>query len=258
MLNVRIAPETLAYIGPIPITGALIAAGITSLILIVSALLLRRSIGIIPSRGQVALEFIVNYLEESLTRGMGAARARRFLPLILTLFLFIALANQLALLPILSEITLRDTPLLRIPTSDLAQTLALALLVLGISHLVALSQAPLKHLGNFFKIAPLVKARSGKEFGMALLGIFTGTLDIIGEFAKVLSLSARLFGNIFAGNIIIVVIIHLSRFTTFFVPMPFLILGIFSGFVQAFVFTLLSVQFLSGTIMSVSENEASA
>lgn len=258
MLNVRIAPEVLAYIGPIPITGALLAAVITSLIILLFAWMLRRSIGIVPSRGQVAIEFLVHYLEQALERGMGPVRARRYLPVVLTLFLFIALANQLSLLPLLSEITLNNTPLLRLPTSDLAQTLALSLLVLGIAHLSALSQAPLKHIGNFIKIEPLVRARSGKEVGMALLGVFTGLLDIIGEFAKVLSLSARLFGNIFAGNIIILVIVHLSRFTAFFVPMPFLVLGIFSGFVQAFVFSLLSVQFLSGTVMSVAESEPSS
>ncbi|MDQ5919617.1 MAG: F-type H+-transporting ATPase subunit a [Patescibacteria group bacterium] len=78
-----------------------------------------------------------------------------------------------------------------------------------------------------------------------------GLLDIIGELAKILSLSARLFGNIFAGDVMILVIVSLSTYTQFFVPLPFLALSIFSGFVQAFVFSLLSIQFLSGTITSV-------
>jgi F-type H+-transporting ATPase subunit a len=72
--------------------------------------------------------------------------------------------------------------------------------------------------------------------------------------AKVISVSCRLFGNLFAGDVMVAVIISLSKFTEFIVPIPFLFLGIFSGFVQAFVFTLLSLQFVSSTYNTAYAN----
>ena len=66
--------------------------------------------------------------------------------------------------------------------------------------------------------------------------------------AKVVSLSARLFGNIFAGNVMVAVVIGLSAFTQFIVPLPFIVLSVFSGLIQAFVFMLLSIQFIALSI----------
>ena len=80
-----------------------------------------------------------------------------------------------------------------------------------------------------------------------------GLLDIIGELAKVISLSARLFGNILAGELIILIIAGLAAFTPFFIPIPFFVLSIFSGVVQTFVFVLLSIGFMSTTINSVKD-----
>jgi F-type H+-transporting ATPase subunit a len=92
-----------------------------------------------------------------------------------------------------------------------------------------------------------LKIRSPKQAFDAVLGLFLGALDIIGEFAKVLSLSGRLFGNLFAGDVMVAVIISLASFTQFIVPIPFMFLSIFSGIVQAAVFTMLSILFIAGT-----------
>lgn len=252
MIDVSVPARAVAHLGPIPISNGVLAALVASLILIGCALLLRRGLGLIPTRGQVAVEVAVEYFDAQLTRAFGSrAEGRKYLPTILTLLLFIALANQLSLFPLLFQITFEGKSLLRLSTSDLNQTLSLALVVVGLAHVLAFIYSPLRHIGNFIKIGPLLKARSGKDVGFALLDLFTGFLDIIGELAKILSLSARLFGNIFAGDVMILVIMSLSKYTQFFIPIPFLVLSIFSGFVQAFVFTLLSIQFLSGTITAV-------
>lgn len=252
MLSISIPPRVITFLGSIPITNGVIAAFTTSLLLIIFALIVRRNLGIVPSRLQAAVEQVVEYFDIQLTSAFGSKKeARKFLPLIVTLILFIGLANQLSLLPLLFQITYEGEPLMRLSTSDLNQTLSLALVVLGLAHVLAFAFSPLKHLGNFIKIAPLIHARSLRDVGFAFLDLFMGLLDIIGELAKILSLSARLFGNIFAGDVMILVIVSLSTYTQFFVPLPFLALSIFSGFVQAFVFSLLSIQFLSGTITSV-------
>lgn len=252
MVDISVPARAVAHIGPIPVSNGVIAAFTTSAILILVALFLRKGMHLIPSRGQATVELLVEYFDTQLTNAFGSKKeGRRFLPLILTLALFITLANQLSLLPLLFQLTFEGTPLLRLSTSDVSQTLSLALVVVGLSHVLAFVFSPLKHIGNFIKIGPLLQARSARDVGFAFLGLFTGLLDIIGEFAKIMSMSARLFGNIFAGDVMIVVIVGLSAYTQFFVPIPFLVLSIFSGFVQAFVFTLLSIQFLSGTITSV-------
>lgn len=252
MLDISVPARVVAHLGPIPITDGVLAAFTASLILVGVALLVRKGLGIVPTRRQAAVEFLAEYIDEQLAAAFGSRQeGRKHLPIILTLLLFIVIANQLSLFPFLFQITLEGKPLLRLSTSDLNQTLSLALVVIGSAHLLAFAFSPLRHIGNYIKIAPLFRARSGKDLGFALLELFTGLLDIVGELAKIMSLSARLFGNIFAGDVMIAVIASLSAYTRFFVPIPFLVLGIFSGFVQAFVFTLLSIQFLSGTITSV-------
>ena len=93
--------------------------------------------------------------------------------------------------------------------------------------------------------------KSFADLPNVLLQLFLGVLNIIGELAKVISLSARLFGNIFAGEVMVGVIAGLSFYTMFFVPIPFIFLSIFSGIVQAFVFSYLSLSFMSDIIKSV-------
>jgi len=90
---------------------------------------------------------------------------------------------------------------------------------------------------------------------MAFLEFFLGLLDIVGEFAKLASLSTRLFGNVFAGSIIVGIIGGITTYTQLLVPIPFVILGILSGVVQAFVFAMLAILFISSTLNSVSPQE---
>jgi F-type H+-transporting ATPase subunit a len=141
------------------------------------------------------------------------------------------------------------------PTSHLSMTLALTFIVLGVTHLTALYLRPIKYIGNFIKIGPIVKARSLSQLGQAIFDFVLGLLDIIGEIAKVISLSCRLFGNMLAGELMVVVIAGLSMYTQFFAPIPFLILGLLSAVVQALVFALLSLNYISMAISSVEDEK---
>ncbi len=255
MLEISVPAPVVFHLGFIPVTNAVVAAFVSTAFLCLMALLLRSKMSLIPGRGQALLEMIFEFFDGQIEQAFGSKeRGRKFFPLIMTILLFIAMANQLSVFPILFQIVFEEKPLLRLATSDLSQTLTLGLLVVGLSHLLALSMSPLRHIGNYIRIKPLIKARSFQEVGNGFIELFLGLMDIIGEVAKIISVSCRLFGNLFAGDVMVAVIVSLSKFTEFIVPIPFLFLGIFSGFVQAFVFTLLSLQFVSSTYNTAYAN----
>lgn len=255
MLEISVPAHVVFSLGPVSVTNAVMAAFVSSALLIVFAVILRLTMRTIPTRAQAFVEFVFEYIDEQLTQAFGSKqRGRAFFPLIMTLLLFIAIANQLSVFPLLFQILVEGKPLLRLSTSDLSQTLTLGLVVVGLSHVLALVMSPVRHIGNYIRIAPLLKVRSFGDLGNALIELFLGLMDIIGELAKIVSISCRLFGNLFAGDVMVAVIVSLSTFTQFIVPIPFLLLGLFSGFVQAFVFTLLSIQFLAGPVNTAAAN----
>lgn len=252
-MQVALAPDILINIGGVAISNSLLTAVFIIVIFSFLGLYANRRFALVPTRLQVALELINDYLMSQLVGAFRSKeRARKFFPYIMTLLIFLLVANQLTIVPLIGQAVLSGKPLFRSVTSHLSATVALALLTLVIAHSIALYISPLKHLGNFIKIIPIFKARTGGEFANALLMFFLGLLDIVSEAAKVISLSFRLFGNIFGGELMILVIAGLSAYTRLFVPIPFLALSIFSGLIQAFVFTLLSIQFIAGTITAVS------
>jgi len=206
----------------------------------------------VPGRLQVASESLIEYLREILHQQFGSRRiVRFFLPVMVALFLYIFIANQFSIIPLFQSIVVSEEPLVflfRTPTSDLGMPFVLALLLILFSQVIAFSISPLRHIGNYFKIVPLFKARSVSAFFIALVEFFLGLLDIIGEISKVISLSVRLFGNIFAGELMILIISGLAAFTPYFIPIPFFVISIFSGVVQTFVFVLLSIGFMSTTV----------
>lgn len=251
MLEVSVPAPIIAHIGSIPVSNAVVAAYVTTGVLALFALFVRRRLSAVPGRAQAVLELMFEYIDEQLTQAFGSKQeGRKFFPLVMTLLLFIALANQLSLFPILFQVLVEGKPLMRLATSDLSQTLTLGLVVVLLSHVLALVISPVRHIGGYFRFGALLRVRSLKDLGGALIEVFLGFMDIIGEFAKIVSISCRLFGNLFAGDVMVAVIVSLSAYTQFIVPIPFIFLGLFSGVVQAFVFTLLTIQFLAGPVNS--------
>jgi len=251
--SISVAPETVTKIGDFALSNAMISSFVVLGILAVFMTLLKSRLKLIPSRTQVAMEGLLTFFYSGLVDAYGSEkRAQKHLPLILGLFLFIVIANQFTIIPFVqSMITDDGTFLFRNPTSHFSLPIALAIIVFLVSHIIAFTTAPIKHIGNFIKIGMFFKVRSFKDLANALLENFLAILDIVGEFAKVVSLSARLFGNVFAGSVMIAVITGLSTYTQFIVPLPFWILSIFSGFIQALVFAILAMSFISGMAKSV-------
>lgn len=257
--EIKIASDVVFEIGGIGITNSMLGMMIVNIILILLIIWFRKGAGLVPSRIQVFLEELTNFFSETMEAAFeNKEQARKFFPLIFTMFLAFFIANQFSIIPLLNQIT-TDGPhdvLFRVPTSDFSLPIAMALFVVILANIIALKIAPIRHIGNFIKIEPFLKIRSFKDLGNACLELFLGVLDIIGEIAKVVSLSARLFGNVFAGELMVLIITYLATFTTFLVPIPFVFLSIFSGIIHAFVFPLLSIQYLAGTIKSVQPEAA--
>lgn len=266
--HLNLPSDIIFQIGSLQISNSVLGSFLVSIILIIAALLIRRGSGLHPSRAQIAVESLMGFFMTTLIDVYGSeARARKFLPLILSFFLFLFLTNEFFLIPLVSSIYVSGVPhsfftfgkteaheVFRISTSDWSQTLALSLITVIGAHIIALTIHPIKHIGAFIRMAEFGKVRSVSDFLMACINFFIGFIELIGEVARPISLSARLFGNIFAGEMMVVVITGIASFTQFLFPMPFIALGVFVGLVQAFVFTFLSLLFMGQTIHAASHS----
>lgn len=252
MPEVKLAPTVFDTIGPFAISNALISTLLVSLFLIIMGLVIRFKLSPIPGRLQMSVEMIMLFWLDKLEVASGSTkRARAMLPIIMTVFLLLLFGNQLMLIPFLGSITLGEANLFKAPAAHYSLPIALILMFLGAAHIVALTVHPFRYVGNFFKFHVFFKIRKLKDIPMACIEFFLGLMDIVGELAKFISTATRLFGNMFAGEIIVVVISSLLFATQFIVPIPFIVLGIMSGLVQAFVFTMLLTLFVNSTINSV-------
>ena len=237
----NLAAETIGHIGSFPIRNTMLMAWLAMAVLIVVSLLLRRTgYKQIPGRFQGLLEMIVGGLFGFFDSIIGdRALTRRFFPLVATIFLFLMLANWMGIFPGVGSITIEGVhdghpmaiPLFRSMNADVNMTLSIALIAVTMSHVFGMSVLGiLPHMGKFF-VAPWRDP----------IGSFIGILELIAEFAKIISFTFRLFGNIFAGEVLLVVV---SFLVPFIAPLPFLGLELFVGFIQALVFALLTLVFI--------------
>jgi F-type H+-transporting ATPase subunit a len=227
--------EELLKIGPLPVTNVLITTWIVTVLLILFAVVATKKLALIPSGWQNFAEVIVETLFDQIEQ-LAGSRAKRFFPLLATFFIFIITANYFGLLPIVSGFGLLHhehgkeviVPLFRSINSDLNSTLALALISVVMTHYFAITSLGLgSYLGRYFSLNPIY--------------LFVGFLEIISEITKIISLSFRLFGNIFAGEALLTTI---STLLAFIAPLPFMMLELLVGFVQATVFMMLTLVFM--------------
>lgn len=182
------------------------------------------------------VEVVLNIAEENF---QDRKKAIKYLPLLLTLFTFILLSNLAGLVPGVGTITVATdegvSPLLRPFTSDLNGTLALAILTIGTVQVAAIRERGIKnHILHYFMNNPLNP-----------MNLFIGLIEIMGEFIRILTLSMRLFGVIYAGEVLLHVISDLSGNLSPIATLPVYVLEIFFSFIQAYVFMLLSTVYLA-------------
>jgi F-type H+-transporting ATPase subunit a len=283
--EVSIVAEPIFHIGSFAVTNSLLATWIAMLLLIVMALFATRRVrtdlksisnqDLAPRSGlQNAMEMLIEGFY-GMVQGIGGRWAPKFFPIVMSMFLLVIVANWSGLVPGFSSIGFLEPahagqvghvangviltgtkaapgeegyvliPFLRAPSTDLNFPLALALTTVMLSQYFGFKASKLGYLKKFFNLSGF---KSGVLVGGAMF--FAGLLEIISEFAKVISLTFRLFGNIFAGEVLLAVVAFLIPY---FVSLPFYGLEVFVGFVQALVFLMLPVVFF--TLATVSHGD---
>ena len=237
-IHISLAAERLFLLWGIPITNTVVTAVGIAVLLIIAGFVFGRRLKLVPGRFQTAVEagfeYVFGYVEQTLG---SRALAQRYFPLIATIFLFILVANTLHFFPFVGHaIGLEDpstnglAPLLRAPNTDLNTPLALAIitfLVVEISGILALGL--LKYGSKFV------------NFKAGAIGFVVGLLEIIGNLARLVSLSFRLFGAIFAGEVLLLV---MGVFVPYFLPVPLMAFELFIGFLQAAIFAILTLAYI--------------
>lgn len=226
--SIILAPEVIGNLGFLPVTNTMLVAWIVSLTLVILSFLATFRVKAVPTGLQNVFELVIEYTY-NLTEEIAHSRAKTFFPWVMTFFFFIITANWLGLLPGFGTVIYKGVPLLRSVNSDLNITLALALTSAFMTHFFAL---------RFLGVVDYLK----KFFSPNPIFLFVGLLELVGEFTKIVSLSFRLFGNIFAGEVVLTTVAGIFAFV---VPLPFYFLEIIVGFVQAAVFMMLTLVFMS-------------
>lgn len=240
MPEISIRAEELFRIGSWPVTNAVLLSFLALAVLSALAFFIRGQLKPVPGRLQSLFELFLEGLLNIMDAVLGSReRSLRYLPLVATIFLFILTANWLGLLPF-GGVGLTTPgpdagpgtfiPLLRAPASDLNFTIALALISVVSANILGIAAVGFRrHAGKFFTIKNPIAA-------------FTGLLELVSEFVRIISFSFRLFGNVFAGEVLLAIIGFL---VPYLLPLPFLFLEVFVGFIQAFIFAMLTLVSIS-------------
>lgn len=241
-----LAPEVLFHVGGVAVTNTLINAWLAILIFLVIGLVVSRRVRLRPTRWQLTFETAIETLWGYFDQVTGdRAKTQRFFPLVGSVFFFILLSNWLGLLPGTGSLTFGHAMVLRPANTDLNLTVAMALVSVIGSHVMAFGAIGVfTHLGKFVQIKNIVKSitKGPMAIFQALIEFAVGLIEIVSEASKILSLSLRLFGNIFAGEVLISVI---SALIAALVPTPFMLLELLVGLIQAAVFAMLTLVYLT-------------
>lgn len=264
---IELPSGAIAHISGFTVTNTLIASWITIIVLTILFFLATRKLNLIPGRVQNFVEFIIDTLLNFINGSAGEKNARRLFPLIATIFFYVVTNAYLALLPFYGESIYivepngAHVPLLRAANTDINLPLSIAVIsFIFIEVLGFRSQGFFRYVNSFFKfgqlrdgVVSLFKGKlkpafSGIAFGF--INLFIGVLEIISHFIRLLSFTFRLFGNMTAGEILLVLV-------TFLVPLiaalPFYGLELLVGFLQAMIFAGLTMVFATMALTSHDE-----
>lgn len=259
-MNISLSPEIIFSIGSFQITNTVLWSFFLSIFLIFLIVLINKNIKYVPNKMQGFLEvlFLGAY---SFVKNVVAddKKAKKMFPLIFTMFIFILVANLATYIPGQAAVSLYkendNVPLFRAVMSDYGMVFILTMITIILSQVVLIvSNGPFGYLNKFINLNAIKNSfliifkkdlKFGEKIGgffQGFLDFFLGIMDLVGEISKVVSLSFRLFGNIFAGEVLTAVMLFLAPF---FVPLPFMFLGLLTAFVQAFVFSVLTLIFVT-------------
>lgn len=256
--------EPIYQVGGFSVTNSLFNSWIVVLIIIAVFWSLRKKISLVPKGFQNVLEMAVEWFLGVFDSVTGSrAKSIKFFPLVFSFFIFILLSNWMGLLPGVGSIGQVVTeghekvfvPFLRGGTADLNTTLALAIIGVVASHAFGVAAlGAWNYLNKFINIKAFLEIPKKVLKDPAILIVnpikaFVGLIEIVGELAKVASLSFRLFGNVFAGEVLLA---SMSALLAFGLPIPFMFLEVIVGMIQALIFSMLILAYLT---MSTSAEE---
>lgn len=247
-IHVVLAPEQLGTLWGLPITNTLLTSWIVVAVLIVIALVIGKRLQMVPGRFQTLLEWVFGFAYDYIAETLESREmARKFFPLLTTIFLFIFTANILEFTPGIGSFGMYRSwggefvPLLRSVNTDLNVTLMLAILSFLVIEITGiLTIGIVKYGGKFLNFR-------------SFIGFFVGIIELFSEVARIISFSFRLFGNIFAGEVLILVVIF---FLPYIAPVPVMMFEVFVGFVQAAIFAVLTLFFIKIAIAEPHGQEA--
>jgi F-type H+-transporting ATPase subunit a len=217
-ISEEIAPQLIFRIGPVEVTSTVINTWVMIGVLGFVSNLLGRSFKVRPGMMQNAMEWLIEAIEGIISKNIGKDNVPSFLPLVAGLSIFIGVANLLGLIPGL-----------RSPTPDINTPLAMALIVfVSVPYFGIKTKGFWRYIKHYFEPIFLMLP-----------------IEITSEFAHTLSLSFRLFGNIMGEEIIIAILFMIAPFI---VPVPMMLFSIFTGVLQAYIFTLLACVYIGGAV----------
>ncbi len=261
---ISVAAEPIFHLAGLPITNSMINAWIGIVLFVIVGLIVRKRASLAPRGFLNLVDFSIEMLLQKAEEVVGdRERTRKFFPICASLFFFILVSNWMGLFPGIGSIGIWEVehgeriliPLFRPATSDLNFTLAIAIFSVAAAHIFGmLSLGFVGYASKFVNIRGIFRAIKHGPMAIivACVEFCVGLLEIISEFAKMLSLSLRLFGNIFAGEVLLTVIYSLISFV---VPLPFMFLELLVGVIQATVFAMLTLVFMKSMTDAHGEEE---
>lgn len=249
--------EEFGHLGSMPITNSLLNSWLVVIVVLILAFFIKKNIKTIPGKLQNGMEMIMEGFLNIFDGVTGdRKKSMRFAPIVLSFFFFILLNNWLGIFPgigSIGQIAIHNgheafIPYFRGGTADLNTTLALAIIGVVVSHIFGvITIGAWNHLNKFINIKAFLEIpkKIRKEPTIILINpikAFVGLVEIIGEVAKIASLSFRLFGNIFAGEVLLA---SMAAILAWGVPIPFMFLEVIVGLIQALIFAILILIYLS-------------
>lgn len=237
-ISIHLASPVLGYFFGIPLTSTMLTTWLTVALITIAVILFRARLTEVPGKVQVIIELLVGGIYEYMVETLGSAtHAKRFFPLIMTIFIFILSLNWIGLLPGVDAVgifkTVHDTqtlvPFFHPANTDLNITIGLAVVAFFAIEIAGIALlGARKYAGKFINFS-------------SPLAFLIGIIELISELARLISFSFRLFGNIFAGKTLIVIAMF---FVPFVLPVPLLAFELFVGLVQASIFAVLTLFFI--------------
>lgn len=256
--EISMAAELLPIHLPIPgfhhgVPNTLPTAMLSTLILVIIAAFYYRAVKRAKKTGKESgflllmdslFEAVYGFIENV----AGKSFSKEVFPLIATFFFFILVSNWLGLVPGMGSIWVEGEhhgkaahiPIFRSPNADLSTTMGLAVISLVATQYIGFKHQGFKYLKKFFNFSAPPDASGALKPVLAFASGFAGILELIAEFIKIFSFAFRLFGNVFAGEVLLMVISYLAAFIA---VIPFMGLELFVGLIQALIFAMLSLIF---------------